>query len=43
MFFYLLQEDPTCFGHISWPSSGTYKFGRREQRVWQIFIDSCRL
>ena len=30
---YLLFKAPTCFCHISWLSSGSYKFGRHVQRV----------
>jgi len=29
MLIYLLHRAATCFGHISWPLSGSYKFGRR--------------
>jgi len=30
---YLLHTTPTCFGHISWPSEGSYNFGLRIQRM----------
>jgi hypothetical protein len=38
MHLYLLQ-NPTYFGHTSWPSSGSYRFGRNVQRIWQLVMD----
>lgn len=35
---YILYETTTGFGLILWPSSGSYKFGRRVQRIWQRVI-----
>jgi len=34
-----MNEYPiaTCFGHISWPSSGSYKFDRRVERKASIY------
>jgi hypothetical protein len=40
MFLYLLYKTPTCFGHITWSPSRSYKFGRRVQRIWQLVIDN---
>lgn len=39
VFLYSLYTT-TCFGRISWPSSGNYKFGRSLQRMWQLVIDN---
>jgi len=36
---YLLYRALTCFGHISWPSSASYKFSEHVQRVWQLVIN----
>jgi len=33
VFLCLLYKAPTCFGHITWLSSGSYQFGRSVQRV----------
>jgi len=38
MFLYLLYANPTCFVHISWLSSGSYKFSQRVQRILQLVI-----
>jgi len=40
---YLLHKPPTRFGHLSWPLSGSYKFGRRVQRIWTKYMaEICR-
>jgi len=39
VFLYLLYTT-TCFGRFSWPSSGSYKFGRSVQRMWQLVFDN---
>jgi hypothetical protein len=36
---YLLCNASTCFGLTFWPSSGSYKFDRRVQLIWQVVID----
>ena len=38
--FYLLYTTPSYFGHISWPFSGSDKFGLRVQHVWELVIDN---
>jgi hypothetical protein len=40
MFLYLLQQASTCFGYISWPSSGSYKFGRYGRRIYHLVMDN---
>jgi len=40
VFLYLLYTTPTCFGHISWPSLGSYKFARRVPHMWQVVTNS---
>jgi hypothetical protein len=39
---HLLYTTATRFGHISWPSLGSYEFGRCAQSVWQIVTDNWR-
>jgi len=34
----ITESSYTCFGHISWPSSGSYKFGHRVHCIWQLII-----
>ena len=38
--YILLYSTHTCFGHISWPSLGSHKFGRHVQLIWQLVIDN---
>jgi hypothetical protein len=40
MFLYLLYISPTCFGHISCPSSGSYESDWCVQCIWQLVIDN---
>jgi len=40
MRLYLFYTTPTCFGQISWPSSGSYKCGQRLQHVWHMRFTS---
>jgi hypothetical protein len=40
MFSYSLYTTPTCLCHISWPSSGSYKFHQHVQCIWQLVIDN---
>jgi hypothetical protein len=35
---YLLYSATACFGHILWPPSGSCKFDRRVQSIWQLGV-----
>ena len=39
IYFYFLYTTATCFGYLSWPSSGSYKFAH-VQRIWEHVIDN---
>jgi hypothetical protein len=41
--FNVYYNAATCFGHIFWPSSGSHKFDRSKQHIWQIVTDVCLL
>ena len=37
--FNVSYSAATCFRHTFWPSSGSYKFDRSVQGIWQIVTD----
>jgi len=39
VFLQLLYQAATCFGHLSCPSLGSYKFGPHVQCIWQPVTD----